>query len=137
MQIVHLELYLKFTYGNVSSSHLDGLPVLLPLLPVHLQRRRRQEDDVGLEIRVVKDGERGGLHEGEGRDIAIHSICILHFPKNVIEMKVQGGATRRGLSFVDSDLVVSTIDAKVTCPVCQIPTYPSKMERAKQYLGKK
>ena len=44
--------------------YLDGLSVLLSLLPVHLERWRREEDDVGLEIGVVEDGERGRLFEG-------------------------------------------------------------------------
>ena len=48
------------------------------------------------------------------------------------EVVVQGGPSPRGLSFVDSDLIVSTIAAEVICPFCQIPTYPSTMGQAKQ-----
>ena len=44
--------------------YLDGLSVLLSLLPVHLKRRRREEDDVGLEIGIMEDGERGRLFGG-------------------------------------------------------------------------
>ena len=47
--------------------YLDGLSVLLSLLLVHLERWRREEDDVGLEIGVMEDGERGRLFEGAQR----------------------------------------------------------------------
>ena len=48
-----------------------------------------------------------------------------------------GGYPAPGLSFVDSDGVVSTIVAEVICPLCQISTCPSISGRIKQYLVKK
>ena len=41
--------------------HLYGLSVLLSLLPIHLECRGREEDDVGLEIGVMQNGQRGRL----------------------------------------------------------------------------
>ena len=51
--------------------------------------------------------------------------------------KVQGVRSPRRLFFVDWDLVVSAIAAKVICPFCLLPTCPNRMRQTKQYLGKK
>ena len=60
----------------------------------------------------------------------------LHFLA-IIDTGLQGGRAPRRLFFVDLDLVVSTIAAKVICPFCLILTCPAEWGQTKQYLDEK